>query len=103
LKLFTQEACTHLHALWPAFPADRGEALRLLRGNFGKIVGVVSVRDCVTLEEALAEGFTQERDIARGPYCAILETEKARRMRTPVAWRGRLGLFEVPDEVVDVG
>ena len=99
-RWFTDEACGHLHRLWPAFPADPKAALEMLRGNLGNVIGVVSVRDCLTLEDALGAGYTAERDIARGPWCAVLDAGAARRLVEPVEWRGRLGLFEVPETVV---
>jgi hypothetical protein len=60
--------------------------------DFGALVGVVEVVGCVPLAMATGDPF------AIGPWCWLLA--RARRIR-PVPWKGRVSLFEVPDQVVE--
>jgi hypothetical protein len=59
--------------------------------DFGALVGVVEVVGCVPLAEAEGDPF------ALGPWCWLLA--RARRIR-PVPFKGQVGLFHVPDQVV---
>jgi len=55
----------------------------------GCIVGIVQLVDCVT--ESDSEWFY-------GPFGWVLE--KALQFETPIPFTGRLGLYEVPDELI---
>jgi hypothetical protein len=59
--------------------------------DFGALVGVVEVEDCVPVAEVEGDPF------AVGPWCWLLAG--ARRIR-PVAFKGQVGLFDVPDQLV---
>ena len=76
----------------------RGDYADLLPGlptwdalDYGALVGVVEVVDCVPLAEVEDDRF------ATGPWCWILRG--ARRVR-PVPFLGHVGLFEVPSRLV---
>lgn len=62
---------------------------------FGAIVGRVEVLDCVPVEDVAVKG----KPFAWGPHCIV--TDKPEVFAKPIPWRGMLGLFEVPDEVVE--
>jgi ASCH domain len=60
--------------------------------DYGALVGVVEVVDCVPLAEV-------ERDLfAVGPWCWLLA--RARRIR-PVPYKGQVSLFDVPDDLLE--
>jgi hypothetical protein len=59
----------------------------VLAMQFGGIVGVAEVVDCVESHES--EWFS-------GPFAFVLAGARALPFR---AWRGQLGLFDVPDEI----
>jgi hypothetical protein len=61
------------------------------RLDFGALVGVVGVVGCVPLAEVEGDPF------AVGPWCWLLA--RARRIR-PVPFKGQVGLFNVPDQLV---
>jgi len=86
---------------WSSTPASRGagDYADLLPGllpvenlPFGALVGVVEVVDCVPLAEVDGDPF------AVGPWCWVLTG--ARRCR-PVPFTGLVGLFSVPDQLVE--
>ena len=77
---------------------------------FGAIVGIVDVVECVPL---ITDGdgnhwlYTKfipkyewllDNPHASGEYCMILENP--RRFKEPIPYKGELGLFNVPDELV---
>lgn len=68
------------------------------KGQFplGAIVGVVRVIDCLPYEQVKDRPFAERM----GPesWCWMLEEPLA--FPVPVPWAGRLGLFEVPDDVI---
>ena len=84
-----------------------GDVQLFPRLDFGKIVGVAELVECVNLPSVT---FAQSQWLenrypwlfshvhTEGPYCWILEN--ARRFDSPVPYRGRQGLFDVPDDVV---
>jgi hypothetical protein len=57
--------------------------------TFGAIIGVVRVVDCVPYEEVKDRAFAEPQG-----RCWLLEEPR------PIAMAGRLGPFEVPDEVI---
>ena len=59
--------------------------------SFGAIVGVAELWDCMPFESSPPRRF------AEGPYCWLLRNARA---IEPIAFKGALGLFSVPDEVV---
>jgi hypothetical protein len=59
--------------------------------DYGALVGVVEVVDCVPVAEVEGDPF------AVGPWCWLLA--RARRVR-PVPFRGQVGLFDVPDQLL---
>ena len=77
---------------------------------FGAIVGIVDVVDCVPFiqdryghKKVPFECLPKYRWLfdhphASGEYCIILENP--RRFKEPIPYKGKLGLFNVPDELV---
>jgi activating signal cointegrator 1 len=72
--------------------------------SFGAIIGITRLIDCVPLGKQFNQITTrqtiqkypwlEDHRHAEGPYCWILGTIK--RFRTPIPFRGRQGLFDVP-------
>jgi hypothetical protein len=60
--------------------------------DFGGLVGVVEVVDCVPVAEVAGDPF------AVGPWCWLLSG--ARRF-SAVPFKGQVGLFDVPDQLVE--
>ena len=60
--------------------------------QFGALIGVVDVVDCVPLAEVADDPF------ASGPWCWVLASPRA--LAQPLPWRGRQLLFEVPDRLL---
>lgn len=58
---------------------------------YGAIIGVVNLIDCVPYERVKGQCW------AEGPWCLIFRNATP---IEPISWRGMLGLFEVPDEVI---
>jgi hypothetical protein len=71
----------------------------------GAIVGMVEVVSCGPFTSEMAEVLWTRRSYfgcwREGLYA--WELRAPRRLPRPVPWRGRLGLFEVPDTEVGVG
>jgi hypothetical protein len=61
----------------------------------GAIVGAATIVACVTPSRVSAD----QRIWAGGPWCFILEDVVA--FDEPIPYRGKLGFFEVPYEIVD--
>lgn len=59
---------------------------------FGAIIGTVDLVDCVPLEKVEGQPY------AGGPWCWILENPRP--LSEPIPWKGQLGLFNVPDDVI---
>lgn len=79
-------------------PGDDNQAM-----SFGYIVGSVEVVNCLTIEvvrKLAAKKLEMEwlKYYASGPWCWILR--RPRRLITPIVYRGRQGLFNVPDDVL---
>lgn len=72
-------------ATWPEYDESRL--------TFGALLGTVEVYDCVQLRRPLADD-----PWACGPFCLLLRAPLA--LPKPVPYRGELGLFDVPNEVV---
>ena len=69
--------------------------------DFGAIVGWVELVDCVR-RESLSQRFIElyrQHAYAGGPFCWLLKD--AVRLVDPVPWRGNLGLFDVPESVLE--
>lgn len=66
---------------------------------FGAIIGRVNLVYCVRLEPLLhARPELAENVHVNGPWCWVMEHPV--RFAEPIPWRGALGLFDVPDEVL---
>jgi len=66
----------------------------------GCILGVVDLVDCVRVEE-FGEVPAHERPLGDfGPGQWIWRLANPRLLRSTPAWRGRLGLFDVPDDLL---
>jgi len=74
---------------------------------FGMILGAADVIDCVQFDPFSDPYLIHFRDTHAwlpthghtcGPWCIVLENH--RRFPNPIPYKGRQGLFEVPDEVV---
>jgi hypothetical protein len=63
----------------------------------GAILGIMHIRDCVAPLEAQAADLAQGA-WAFGPWCYRLDWVK--RFERPIPYKGELGFFNVPDEVV---
>lgn len=59
---------------------------------YGCLLGTVQLLDCLPLSECRGEPF------AEGPMCWRVENPVL--LKTPIPYRGKLGLFDVPDEFV---
>lgn len=70
---------------WPNFDPARLQ--------FGKLIGVVLVTGCDRYE-----GQQQQGPWASGPWC--ISTRNPIALPEPIPWRGQLGLFDVPDEII---
>ncbi|HEX4609803.1 MAG TPA: ASCH domain-containing protein [Urbifossiella sp.] len=60
--------------------------------QFGAILGLVDLVDCVPLSEVAGQPY------ATGPWCWILANPEP--LLEPVPLKGRLGLFDVPDDLI---
>lgn len=60
--------------------------------DFGALIGVVELVDCVLLADAPE---LHDDELAEGPYCWIVENP--RRLREPIPLRGYVSLFNVPE------
>lgn len=61
---------------------------------FGAILGSVEVYDCVELRTPMRDDVW-----ACGPYCLLLRAPE--QLKKPIPYRGALGLFEVPDHILE--
>lgn len=59
--------------------------------EFGALIGVVELVDCVPVELVVGEPF------AEGPWCWLLRNPRA---IDPMPMLGKLGLWVVPDEIL---
>lgn len=76
--------------------------------DFGAIVGMVTVLDCFsfgqitehTLHPRIAKNFPwlPKHQHTEGPFCIVMA--HPRRFAKPIPYTGRLGLFDVPMDVV---
>jgi hypothetical protein len=62
---------------------------------FGAIIGTVDLIDCAPLEKVQGQPY------ANGRWCWILDNREP--LRRPVPLAAKLGLFEVPDELLRRG
>ncbi len=60
----------------------------------GAIIGLVDIVECVSLVDVPRA----QRAWALGPYCYFLT--RARMFKQPIPYKGSLGFFNVPDEIV---
>lgn len=70
-------------ATWPDY--DPSQFL------FGFLIGVVLVTDCLRYDVGMGPW-------ASGPFC--IRRQNPVRLPEPIPWRGALGLFDVPDEMI---
>jgi len=93
---------------------DRDELydLALEDMQFGAIIGIANLRDCVELRRDAYNGrllpfpesvqrrwpWLSVHEHTEGPWCWVLE---ARRFETPIPYKGAQGIFNVPNEVVE--
>jgi hypothetical protein len=75
-----------------------GDFTRLLPGlppweqlPYGALVGVVELVDCVPVHEVADDSFAEE------PWCWVLARP---RVIDPVSFRGQVGWFNVPDDLI---
>ena len=61
---------------------------------FGVILGIVDLIDILEYHEIIKGLFP----FACGPYCWVLDNP--RKLKEPIPWRGRQGLWNVPYELV---
>lgn len=92
---------------------DESYNIPLASMQFGAILGVVQIQGCIhgpamcrpcrDFDPWVLEAWPwlANHEHAEGPYCWILED--AYRFSTPIAFRGHLGLFDVPAGLVAVG
>ena len=77
--------------------------------DFGCIVGVVNVVDCIAVASFMGPRSQWSKKLDKypwlpshqhteGPFCIVMENP--RRFAKPIPYTGSLGLFNVPDEVV---
>lgn len=59
---------------------------------YGAIIGTVDLVDCVRLVDVAGRPF------ATGPWCWIIERPQA--LARPIPFRGRQGLYDIPDELL---
>jgi hypothetical protein len=71
-----------------AVPEPRPPAYR------AALVGMMRIVDCVPVER-VPPG---KASWANGPWCFIIDEVRA--FDRPISWKGALGFFEVPDEIV---
>ncbi len=74
---------------------------------FGAIVGICKLAACLTIEDIESGRYDEEfpqlvgRAHCSGPWCWVLT--EVTRLEIPIPWKGALGLFEIPDGVVEGG
>jgi activating signal cointegrator 1 len=102
----------------PEGKTDETYGIPLAEMQFGAVVGVVRVRRCIRPRRGVSPLSGEQRwrfdaailaawpwlarhEHVEGPYCFILED--AFRFSRPVPFKGRLGLFDVPANLVAAG
>lgn len=82
--------------------SDGDEARAAASGHplvFGAIVGRVELVDCVRVQRYLRmHPKHADSEHVNGPWCWVVQ--KPVRFENPIPWRGALGLFDVPNEVL---
>ena len=68
-----------------------GTKVPLRELEFGKIIGIVDLVDCVPVDQVADDPF------AYGPWCWVLADPRP--LAHPIPYKGQLGLFEVPDNL----
>jgi ASCH domain len=69
-----------------------GTAVPLQELEFGKIIVIVDLVDCVPVDQVADDPF------AYGPWCWILQNPRP--LAIPIPYKEKLGLFEVPDSLL---
>lgn len=64
----------------------------------GALLGTVEILDCLPVEEMRRVIVPDQEPWAFGPFCYSLAN--ATRFDTPIPWKGALGFFDVPDNVL---
>lgn len=65
---------------------------------FGAILGIVDVVGCVQYANVGAMTWLYTHEHACGPWCIVMHN--ARRFVEPIQYKGCLGVYDVPDELV---
>lgn len=64
----------------------------------GMVIGVVRIADCIHVDDLdSAPEWLRSHEHATGPFCWVLEDP---RPVEPFAWKGSLGLWNLPDDVI---
>ncbi len=87
LLIHASKSRQFLHDAWPP-SEDRPKESAFV---FGALIGQVELIDCVPVAEVESDPF------ASGPWCFVLSNPQP---FEPIPWKGQVGLFRVPDEVV---
>lgn len=83
---------------------EAGDLERYAGMTFGAVVAVAELVDCIPIEGVEAGDYDRRypwlrrHEHARGPWCFVLAN--VRRLSRPVPWRGTLGLFNLPDDLL---
>lgn len=95
---------------WPGTQRSKKRTDQFPDMTFGAVVGIAMLSDIFSLHEIedafeprLKPGgsleWLKDHPHTEGPFCWALSD--VRRFRTPIAYCGKQGLFNIPDEVVD--
>lgn len=88
----------------PEIVQDRRYGIDVAEMAFGAVVGTARLIDCLHIDEILSgacdERYPWIRSHAHceGEWCFVLDD--AKRLAEPVPFRGQLGFFDVPDELL---
>lgn len=76
--------------------------------DYGAIVGTAYLAGAFRLESRLVPSWAREawpwaagHRHLEGPVCLVLEG--IRRLEKAIPWKGQLGVFQIPDEIMDQG
>ena len=94
---------------WPGTPEKKKRREHFPEMQFGAIVGIASLVEVFPIQDIHLEtderlraggeyGWIAVHPHTEGPFCWVLAD--VRRFRAPVPMVGKLGLFDVPDELV---
>ena len=82
---------------------DRRYGIPLSEMVFGAVVAVCDLVDCLSYsairDHSRKYPWIRDHKHTEGPWCWVLSN--VRRLATPVPYKGSLGLFDVPNSLVD--